>query len=88
MDNGGGIPQGEWESIFDPYSRSHHRAGQPASVGLGLTVSRVLARRMGGDLTYRYDGRTSVFEMVLPTSAASVGLRGNADVGGDSVVAR
>jgi signal transduction histidine kinase len=66
-DDGEGIPKGEWESIFDPYQRSHYRKGQPASVGLGLTVSRMLARRMDGDLTYRYEDDQSVFELTLPT---------------------
>ena len=65
-DNGSGIPPHEWESIFDPYTRSHHREGQPASVGLGPTVSRILARRMEGDLVYRYEGDQSVFELLLP----------------------
>lgn len=67
-DNGEGLPEDEWETIFDPYQRSHHREGQPASVGLGLTVSRMLARRMDGELTYRYEGDRSVFELVLPTA--------------------
>lgn len=67
-DNGERIPEDEWESIFDPYQRSHHQKGQPASVGLGLTVSRMLARRMDGDLTYRYEDNQSVFELVLPTA--------------------
>jgi signal transduction histidine kinase len=71
IDNGSGIPESEWETIFDPYSRSHHREGQPASVGLGLTVSRLLARKMGGDLTYRYVDRRSVFELVLARPAGS-----------------
>ncbi len=64
-DDGTGIPESEWDTIFDPYTRSHIRAGQPSSVGLGLTVSRVLARRMGGELTYRYVDERSVFELVL-----------------------
>ena len=67
-DNGDGLPEDEWETIFDPYQRSHRREGQPASVGLGLTVSRMLARRMDGDLTYRYEGEQSVFELILPAA--------------------
>jgi signal transduction histidine kinase len=65
-DNGAGIPNEDWEIIFDPYRRAHDRKGQPASVGLGLTVSRMLANRMQGDLSYRYDQGESVFELVLP----------------------
>ena len=64
-DSGTGLPRSEWDSIFEPYKRSHHREGQPASVGLGLTVSRILARRMGGDLSYRHEGGRSVFELTL-----------------------
>ena len=67
-DNGQGLPEDEWETVFDPYVRSHHREGQPASVGLGLTVSRMLARRMDGDLSYRYEDEHSVFELVLPAA--------------------
>ena len=67
-DNGTGIPENEWEAIFDPYRTSQHRQHQPASVGLGLTISRLLARRMAGDLTYRYENAQSVFELTLPTA--------------------
>ena len=69
-DNGRGLPKGEWQSIFDSYYRSHTVAGQPDSVGLGLTVARQLARRMNGDLTYRIARGESCFSLTLP--AASV----------------
>lgn len=36
------------------------------SLGLGLAISRQLARAMGGDLTYRYDGGHSTFEFTAP----------------------
>ncbi len=64
VDDGAGIPDSERERIFEPYERAHPAAGQPGSVGLGLTVARKLAELMGGDLTYRYDG-ASVFELTL-----------------------
>ncbi len=66
-DDGPGIPERDREKIFEPYHRAHRFEGQPASVGLGLTVSRQLARLMGGDLSYRYEGGLSVFELSLPS---------------------
>lgn len=65
-DSGPGLPTSEWSRIFEPYERAHDRPTQPASIGLGLTVSRQLARAMGGDLVYRADDRGSVFELTLP----------------------
>jgi PAS domain S-box-containing protein len=67
-DDGPGVPAGLRERIFDPYESAHDPAGQPGSVGLGLTVSRKLARLMGGDLTYCYEEATSVFELRLPAA--------------------
>ena len=65
-DNGGGIPTDERVRIFDAYQRAHNAPGLTASMGLGLTISRSLARLMGGDLTYRYERGDSVFELLLP----------------------
>lgn len=65
-DNGAGIPESQQKLIFEPYYRVHEKAGRPDSVGLGLTVSRQLARLMGGDLSYRYEGGWSVMELALP----------------------
>jgi signal transduction histidine kinase len=64
-DDGPGVPPERWQRIFEPYERETGKDQQPASVGLGLAVSRQLARRMGGDLTYRHTGE-SVFELALP----------------------
>jgi len=64
VDNGIGVAIESRESIFEAYERAHRSAGKPGSVGLGLTVSRKLARLMDGDLTYRFDGR-SVFTLEL-----------------------
>lgn len=69
-DNGVGIPRSERETIFEPYVRSTDDAALPGSIGLGLPVSRRLARLMGGDLVYDHDG-SSVFELTLPIQARS-----------------
>lgn len=70
-DNGAGIPEDLRELIFEPFETAHNSAGQPGSVGLGLAVSRQLARLMKGDLTYRYGGGSSVFELILPLREAN-----------------
>ena len=67
-DDGPGLPVKQWERIFEPYSRAYPPDGLPASLGIGLTVSRQLARLMDGDLTYHYDGAWSIFELTLPST--------------------
>lgn len=54
-DTGPGIPEGEVEKIFSPFVQLDAvNAGKPRSgVGLGLAISRELARAMGGDVTVR-----------------------------------
>jgi signal transduction histidine kinase len=67
-DDGPGVDPAQWESIFEPYQRAHEAPTQPASIGLGLTVSRQLARLMDGDLVYGFGERGSVFTLTLPAS--------------------
>lgn len=68
-DNGEGIPPTEWERIFEPYYRAHQdHNGQPAALGIGLSVARHLARLMDGDLRYRREDWWSVFTLVLPVA--------------------
>lgn len=65
-DNGVGVPDDCRERIFDAYDRGDQTSGPTNSLGLGLHISRRLAHRMGGDLTYRYENDESVFELKLP----------------------
>ena len=48
-DEGPGILPGEEERLFEPFERTH---GQTSGIGLGLPISRTLARAMAGDVTY------------------------------------
>jgi PAS domain S-box-containing protein len=66
-DDGPGISPGLEEKVFEPYARAHELGSQPNSVGLGLTVSRHLARLMGGDLVYLRDPH-STFVLTLPAA--------------------
>ncbi|MFH1330670.1 MAG: PAS domain S-box protein [Actinomycetota bacterium] len=66
IDDGAGIPEAERGRVFDPYCRAHKEAGRTESVGLGLTVSRQLARLMSGDLSYDYRSGHSIFTVTLP----------------------
>jgi signal transduction histidine kinase len=67
-DDGKGVSAEDAAAIFAPYFSSHVREGLTESVGLGLTVSRKLARAMGGDLRYRRVAGWTVFELLLPAA--------------------
>jgi signal transduction histidine kinase len=65
--NGGpAVPIPDRERIFDPYHRAPGAGPNPGGLGLGLAISRELARMMGGDLGYRREGAESVFALTLP----------------------
>jgi signal transduction histidine kinase len=51
-DTGPGIPESKHEAIFEPFVQLDRTLAQPREgVGLGLAISRDLARGMGGELT-------------------------------------
>jgi signal transduction histidine kinase len=61
IDDGPGVPGDVLESLFQPFSHG----ARSGSLGLGLAVSRKLARTMGGDLTHRREAGSTVFELAL-----------------------
>jgi len=67
-DSGVGIPSTKIESIFEPFVQLGSRPANPsAGLGLGLSISRDLARGMGGDLKAESDaGNGATFTLFLP----------------------
>jgi signal transduction histidine kinase len=72
-DHGPGLPDRALRRLFRPFSKSAHEAAQSApGVGLGLALSRRLARALGGDLKLEHNGPDGArFVLTLPTSVRS-----------------
>ena len=65
QDTGRGIPDAQQERIFDEFSRLDSESVQ--GIGLGLAISRRIARLLGGDITVRSVlGLGSTFTFWLP----------------------
>lgn len=71
-DTGFGMTQEQRARLFKEYERSTDAEGNESGTGLGLCVSRHLARRLGGDLdVYRTElGRGTSFLLELPLLGA------------------
>ena len=67
-DRGAAIPEKDYESIFQPYSRSD-QSGQRGA-GLGLALCRAIAGAQGGTLVpRRRAGGGNSFTLTLPVDA-------------------
>ena len=65
-DRGDGLPPGDPDELFTPYSRGSRRAQGPGS-GLGLAFVRLVARRHGGQARARSrPGGGACFDLLLP----------------------
>ena len=69
-DTGVGIPAEKIERIFDAFMQVDGTLTRVQDgVGLGLAISRDLARHMGGDITVESEeGRGSIFTLTLPSA--------------------
>jgi len=58
------------EHVFEPFAQVERRLASPqVGLGLGLAISRDLARGMGGDLTVESTlGTGSTFTLTLPSA--------------------
>lgn len=72
-DNGSGVAESDSERIFVEYQTAHPATTQPGSVGLGLPISRKLARMMSGDVTYRRSDDWTIFQVALPVTPSDGG---------------
>ncbi|MBT8208622.1 MAG: GAF domain-containing sensor histidine kinase, partial [Acidimicrobiia bacterium] len=68
-DDGEGVPEERRADVFEAYHTSGGERIVTAAIGLGLTVSRQLARLMGGDVTYVHSDHPR-FELELLSSVA------------------
>jgi signal transduction histidine kinase len=74
IDDGPGIPAAHLERIFDRFERLDHNHVQ-AGTGLGLYISRQLARAMNGSVTVASEpGRGSTFTLRLPAEVHLVAV--------------
>ena len=78
-DNGPGIPPEKQEQIFEAFTQVERRAQDSREgVGLGLAISRDLARAMGGRLTVDSQvGVGSTFSLRVPWCGRREGSGGD-----------
>jgi signal transduction histidine kinase len=72
QDTGVGIRPADIDRVFEPFVQidSHLTTATQQGVGLGLSISRELARAMRGDLTLQsVEGIGSIFTLTLPIAA-------------------
>jgi signal transduction histidine kinase len=73
-DSGSGIPEDQFEAIFQAYRQldGPGREARAKGTGLGLAITRHLVTKMGGEINVRSElGRGSIFEVLLPLIATS-----------------
>lgn len=66
VDNGPGVAASVREHLFEPFV-----TGKPSGVGIGLALSRKIARAHGGDLVLDPDAPGASFSLVLPLPSAA-----------------
>jgi CheY-like chemotaxis protein len=77
-DQGKGIPAALQDRVFEPFFRG---SGETPGVGLGLAISRAVARQMGGDLVLVPVAQGTTFRLTVsaPEAEAAQDTRGISD---------
>jgi len=72
-DTGQGVPEDLHDVLFTQYGRTHDTSEPIASTGLGLYLSKRMAERLGGTISYQPGalGVGSVFTLTLPNTNAA-----------------
>ncbi len=71
VDQGPGIPQSEWERIFEPFQRGEPNGAQGGS-GLGLAIARGFVEASGGEIAVdSLPGQGTSFVVSLPRATGS-----------------
>lgn len=72
-DRGPGVPAADRDRVFEPFERVSGRVNEGvAGTGLGLTIARELAQRMGGTLMLLPAAAGATFELRVPVSRAII----------------
>lgn len=71
-DTGVGIPEAEYEAIFEEFRRGSARVAEAhTGLGLGLAIVRRMGHALGHEIQFRSrEGHGTVFHIVVPSAAA------------------
>lgn len=71
-DTGHGIAPEEMERVFEPFEQTHSGQRHGGGTGLGMAISRQLARLLGGDLVvHSLPGHGSTFAFIFPAQVVA-----------------
>ena len=71
QDGGPGVDPRHADRIFEPFWRLSNELQHASGTGIGLSISRELARMHGGDLTLRQTGKGACFVVRIKTQKAN-----------------